>query len=230
MIKHYSFDLWFTLIKSNPVFKAKRAKYFFEKFNHLNKSIEEVQQVFRQVDLMCNTINEKTGKNIDAEEMYLIVIYQLNDGFDMFNQLDLSELYLEMERLIFNYSPTIFSSETIKVLDSLSQQAGVSFNISSNTAFIKGQTLRVILQELKLAPYFNFQLYSDEIGYSKPNMAFYSCLLNQINLTRQADEIATHEIIHIGDNPIADIYGAKKMGIQTLHINTNEKTILNLLN
>lgn len=230
MIKHYSFDLWFTLIKSNPVFKSKRATYFFEHFNTLHKSLEEVQQIFRQVDLMCNTINEKTGKNIDAEEMYLMVLYQLNDGFEMFEQFDLSELYVEMEKLIFSYSPTVFSLETIEVLERLNQQAGVSFNISSNTAFIKGQTLRVILQELKLAQYFNFQLYSDEIGYSKPNSAFYSSLLHQINLTRQVEEIATHEIIHVGDNPIADIYGAKKMGLQTFQINTNENTILNLLN
>ncbi len=27
-IKHYSFDLWFTLIKSNPKFKEERAKFF----------------------------------------------------------------------------------------------------------------------------------------------------------------------------------------------------------
>ena len=59
--KHYSFDLWLTLIKSNPRFKQERTSYFYEKFNTKNKSIEEVALIFRQVDLMVNAINEKTG-------------------------------------------------------------------------------------------------------------------------------------------------------------------------
>lgn len=64
--RHYSFDLWLTLIRSNPAFKQKRTEYFHQNFNYSHKSIDEVALAFRQIDIMCNTINEKTGKNIDA--------------------------------------------------------------------------------------------------------------------------------------------------------------------
>lgn len=37
--KHYSFDLWLTLIKSNPEFKLKRTIFFYDKFNRLKKSL-----------------------------------------------------------------------------------------------------------------------------------------------------------------------------------------------
>ena len=33
MHEHYSFDLWLTLIKSNPLFKPARIEYFFENYN-----------------------------------------------------------------------------------------------------------------------------------------------------------------------------------------------------
>jgi putative hydrolase of the HAD superfamily len=74
MYQHYSFDLWLTLIKSNPYFKIERTKIFHRDFNPAGKSIDDVARAFRQVDLMCNAVNERTGKNIDADEMYLMVI------------------------------------------------------------------------------------------------------------------------------------------------------------
>ena len=73
--KHYSFDLWLTLIKSNPNFKKERALFFHKNFNSKKKNIEEIEKIFRQVDIICNSINEKTGKNIDADEMYLYRFY-----------------------------------------------------------------------------------------------------------------------------------------------------------
>ncbi|RYD21052.1 MAG: HAD family hydrolase, partial [Spirochaetia bacterium] len=68
--KHYSFDLWMTLIRSNPAFKLERTRFFYQHFNCKEKTLEEVGLVFRQIDVMCNAINEKTGGNIHAEEMY----------------------------------------------------------------------------------------------------------------------------------------------------------------
>jgi putative hydrolase of the HAD superfamily len=229
-IKHFSFDLWFTLIKSNPAFKKERARYFYTHFNTLKKSLETVELIFRQVDIMCNAVNEKTGNNIAAEEMYLMVIYQMNDTLDPFAQLDMTALYAEMEQLIFKHIPTVFSQETYTCLDRLKQQAGITLNILSNTAFIKGATLRKINEQLSLAPYFDFQLYSDETGVSKPNAAMYQLLLQQVIDIRNDAPIAPHEILHVGDNPTADINGAVSFGINAFQINSNGQLITNLFN
>src|SRR5690348_14119191 len=40
-ILHYSFDLWLTLIRSNPAFKRERAQYFFHHHNGKAKPVEE---------------------------------------------------------------------------------------------------------------------------------------------------------------------------------------------
>ncbi|MEJ7557821.1 MAG: hypothetical protein WKF66_05890 [Pedobacter sp.] len=119
--KHYSFDLWLTLIKSNPAFKIERAKYFHAHYNKLGKSLQEVAAVFRNVDLMVNSINEKSGLNIDAEEMYLIVISTINNYSTDFSDINVSELYSNMETLLLENMPVMYCPESLGVLHQLKE-------------------------------------------------------------------------------------------------------------
>ncbi|GAA3969090.1 HAD family hydrolase [Mucilaginibacter dorajii] len=226
MYHHYSFDLWLTLIKSNPYFKIERTKIFHRDFNPGGKSIDEVAKAFRQVDLMCNAVNENTGKNIDADEMYLMVISLINDNQLPLADIDTGKLYQDMEKLLFYYLPVVYSSVTIATLRHLKQKEGVTFSLLSNTGFIKGATLRKVLVELQLSEYFDFQLYSDEVGMSKPNPALFALMLQQINTNRNID---LSNIIHVGDNPRADVEGANAAGIKSLLINSNNQSILSLV-
>lgn len=227
-IKHFSFDLWFTLIKSNPNFKKERALYFHKNYNSKSIALSEVENTFRKIDLMCNAINEKTGRNIDAEEMYLMVLYELNNDNSVFENIDLKALYSHLEQMFFNYAPVIYDNKTVEILEMIKQNSDNTMSILSNTAFIKGSTLRCLLSHLNITKYFNFQIYSDEVNVSKPNPIIFRELLNTIQLFRQNIPLDIDKIIHVGDNPIADIKGANAVGIKSFHINTNEKTIQNL--
>jgi len=225
--KHYSFDLWLTLIRSNPDFKQERAKIFHARYNPLNKSFAEVVTIFRNVDLMCNSINERTGKNIDADEMYLMVISIMNDYQPGFAAVDTEELYREMEQLLFNYMPHIYCGNTAGLLNSL-KEGDATMSLLSNTGFIRGETLRKVLKALEIDRYLDFQLYSDEVRLSKPNPAFFQLMLDQIALKHQG-RLGLHEIVHVGDNPVADSYGAGQLGISSVLINSNQQTITCLL-
>ncbi|WP_316814920.1 HAD family hydrolase [Pedobacter nyackensis] len=226
--KHYSFDLWLTLIKSNPAFKTERAKYFYANFNSAGKSFEEVCVVFRQVDLMVNAINEKTGKNIDAEEMYLMVISIINNYSNDFNDVDVEELYNEMDVLIFKYLPEVYCDNSIDVLRRIKESGASTISLLSNTGFIKGKTLRKVLSLLQLDELLDFQLYSDEVRLSKPNQAFFQLMLDTIDKNKHT-ELNLQDIIHIGDNPFADVKGAESVGIRSLQINSNHLSISHLL-
>jgi putative hydrolase of the HAD superfamily len=226
--KHYSFDLWLTLIKSNPVFKQERTAYFFTEFNSKKKSIAEIATIFRQVDLMVNAINEKTGKNVDADEMYLMVISMINDFTFNFNQLDTEQLYADMENLLFNHMPILYCDECLSVLSHLKKQNLSSINILSNTGFIKGKTLRKVLTHLGIDEFIDFQLYSDEVRMSKPNVAFFKLMLDSIDKQKHP-ALSLNDIIHVGDNPIADVDGARSIGINSLLINSNNLSISYLL-
>ncbi|EOR96475.1 putative dehalogenase-hydrolase [Arcticibacter svalbardensis MN12-7] len=226
--KHYSFDLWLTLIKSNPDFKIERTLYFHEHFNAANKSIDEIAAIFRQVDLMVNSINEKTGKNIDAEEMYLIVISKINNYSTAFTDIDIDGLYDTMEELLVNNMPVLYCSECIDVLFKLRETGQSTTSLLSNTGFIKGKTLRKIMTHLELDQLLDFQLYSDEVRMSKPNPHFFQLMLDTINRNRHMD-LDLNDIIHVGDNPLADIKGAEAIGIKSMLINSNHLTISALI-
>lgn len=226
--KHYSFDLWLTLIKSNPQFKLERARLFHSKYNSFNKSFEEVATIVRQVDLMVNSMNEKTGKNIDADEMCLMVISVINDYHPDFSGMDMEELYTEIEALLFNYLPLVYCDQTKLTLSKIKDSGNSTLSILSNTGFIRGKTLRKVLEELEIAPLLDFQLYSDEVRLSKPNKAFFQLMLDTIDRTKHK-KIELHEIVHIGDNPVADILGATAAGIKSVLINSNQQTISCLL-
>ena len=224
LYKHYSFDLWLTLIRSNPDFKRERALIFHARYNPLRKSLDEVVTIFRQVDLMVNSINEKTGKNIDAEEMYLMVISILNNYHPGFTEVDIHALYQDMEELLFNYLPQIYCAGTRGLLASLKESGLSTVSLLSNTGFIKGRTLRKVLSALELDQYLDFQLYSDEVRLSKPSQAFFQLMLDHIDRQKHT-ELELHDIIHIGDNPVADLQGAATFGIHSVLINSNDQTI-----
>lgn len=226
--KHYSFDLWLTLIRSNPVFKTERARYFHANFNTSGKSLEEVSAIFRKVDLMVNSINEKTGKNIDAEEMYLMVISIINDYSTAFQQVDPEALYAKMELLLLEHMPVVYCSKSVDVLCRLKDSGKSTTSLLSNTGFIKGKTLRTVLNHLELDKLLDFQLYSDEVRMSKPNLQFFKLMMDTIDKERHP-ELELTDVIHIGDNPFADVRGAEAFGIKSLLINSNHRTISELL-
>ncbi|MEA5259613.1 HAD-IA family hydrolase [Arcicella aquatica] len=227
--KHYSFDLWLTLIKSNPTFKKERAFFFFKHLNASKKTLIEVEIIFRRIDLMVNAVNQKSGRNISAEEMYLMVVYEINESDCIFHNLDITWLLNEMELLFFQYIPVIYDENTLNALKTIKENNEISMSILSNTGFIKGSTLRVVLERLELAHLFDFQLYSDEEGLSKPNPKFFELMLNKVSTLKENRPISSSEIIHVGDNLVADIYGANFIEINSFQINSNKNTISDLL-
>lgn len=223
---HYSFDLWMTLIRSNPQYKYERARLIQERYNPAGRTLEEVMAVFRQVDLLANTINERTGRQLQAEELYLWVIGLTAGNSDAVACLDPERLYSEMEAVALAHPPVIYGDATLATLKEL-KTTDTTFSLLSNTAFIKGRTLRKMFPGLGLDGLFDFELFSDEAGMSKPNGAFFQMMLDKV--TEQRGPTALRSIVHVGDNPVADEAGAKSKGIPAILINDNRTGIEHLL-
>jgi putative hydrolase of the HAD superfamily len=229
LYKHYSFDLWMTLIKSHPEFKRQRAEHFYKHFNTLSKTVDEVESVFKKIDYACNAVNEKTGKNIDADEMYWMVINELNNGLQPYKEIDFETIYADVEKLFFDYLPVLYNQETITNLEKIRSKTNATFNLLSNTAFIKGSTLRKAVKQIGLSSYFNFDLYSDEESVSKPNVKIFETMIAMVQGLYSKNEISLQDIIHVGDNANADIEGAKQAGIHYMLVNSNNVGIQNLI-
>ena len=211
--KHISFDLWLTLIKSNPEFKSKR-NLLFKDFFELECSIEKVTEVIRHYDLLCNNINEKTGLNIDTFEIYYLILGGFNVNLDEIGIEKLSQFYKEAELLFMMFKPDlIYPNIQLLFKEIIEQEKTIS--ILSNTAFIKGTTLRSLIEHYELENYFSFQIYSDETGFSKPSNEIFKLVYNEVNSIKSIEK---KEILHIGDNRIADYNGAINFGFDALLI------------
>jgi len=219
MIKHYSFDLWLTIIKSNPTFKEERAKYFHKKYNPLKRSLAEIKDIIRNVDLCCNSTNEIVGKNIDALEMYCMVLYQIGNDLSDFSATKINEIYSDVAVIFFRYPPTLFDENTLCTLSALHNQ-GSTLSILSNTGFIKGVTLKQFIQISDLSQItFKFMLFSDEVGLSKPNPYFFDRIQHHLPI-----KVFKNHILHVGDNPNADGKGAQGAGIPHFIINNTQSS------
>ena len=217
MYEHYSFDLWLTLIKSNPLFKPARIEYFFENYNFSKKTKVEIKKIFRKVDLMCNLINEKVGKNVDAMEMYLMVLYLLDEKDHVIDAIEMAELYQQMEELVLENTPILLNQNIRPTLIRIREQ-GATTSILSNTGFIKGTTLRKVLTKLKILDLFDFVIFSDEIDMSKPNDKIYELLYNEVKVLKKSNSIKKEKIVHLGDNYTADYLGAKNFGFNAVFV------------
>ncbi len=204
---HLSFDLWLTLIKSNPEFKQKR-NLLFKDFFEIEHGIEKVNQVVRHYDVLCNNINEKTGLNIDTYEIYYLILGALDVNFDKNGTDRLKEFYGHTEELFLKFKPVLIYPDIEKMFKEVTNQ-GKSINILSNTAFIKGKVLRKILEHYDLAEYLKFQIYSDEVGFSKPNTEIFKLVFDEVNKYKKIEK---KDVLHIGDNSVADYNGALKFG------------------
>ncbi|AWH85697.1 phosphoglycolate phosphatase [Flavobacterium album] len=214
--KQISFDLWLTLIKSNPEFKSKRNLLFKDYFG-IGKPIEEVALAIRKFDILTNSINEKAGKNFDTFEIYYLILDHLGIDIELYTSQHLAEFYVLAEKLFMEYKPVLLYDYIPSLFQKLHSE-GITTNILSNTAFIKGSALRKVIAHYGLEKYFSFQLYSDETGFSKPSPNMYQCAYDEI---MKIGDIAKHEVLHIGDNKVSDYDGALAFGFKAhLLINT----------
>lgn len=216
-IKHVSFDLWLTLIRSEPTFKRRRANFFKRYFDLKDRSVEDIDAVFRFQDHAFNRLSEITGRSWQAEEMYGLVLHQLGVDLGPLSINDLTAIKKECNALFYEYPPQFYGSETKNILAKIVDSQEFTLNISSNTGFIEGNVLRPILEDLDILSHFQFAVFSDEIGYSKPSPLFFDAVFKQIQPLYDG-QIQKNQVLHVGDNAESDDAGGQNFGFQTLLI------------
>jgi putative hydrolase of the HAD superfamily len=105
--------------------------------------------------------------------------------------------------------PPDLSSGSARAVRELAAR-GVRVGIVSNTGRTPGVILRRVLERHGLLRYFGPIAYSDEVGVRKPDALIF-------RVTLAAAGIEPVEALHIGDNPDADVVGARGIGMRAAH-------------
>ncbi|MFP5041353.1 HAD family hydrolase [Parasediminibacterium sp. JCM 36343] len=206
--KHISFDLWLTLIQSNPYHKQKRNELLIDFFN-IDAELSVVSATYSKFDKLFNKVNEITGRNLDAYELWLIFLNDLQVDIKKISKAQIDAFVAATEKLFFEYPPVLIEPSTPHIFKRLVAE-GHTLSLLCNTAFTTSVFLRKLLDQLHISPYFSFQLYSDEMQYSKPSPQVYERMFQEVSKIKT---ITKKDILHIGDNEFADLMGATNFGI-----------------
>ncbi len=88
---------------------------------------------------------------------------------------------------------------------------GLSLALVSNTMRTPGAVLRKILDRRGLLDYFTVLTFSDECGIRKPDPEIFRMTLERIG-------VAPEEAVHVGDDPVLDVEGAKAAGMRVIQM------------
>ena len=109
--------------------------------------------------------------------------------------------------------PPAVDGGALKALRALSD-LGYTLAIVSNTMRTPGATLRRVLEYYGLLRYFAHTAFSDETRVRKPDPAIFHGALRALGAAEPEDAI------HVGDDPILDVEGARAAGMRVVQVTT----------
>jgi putative hydrolase of the HAD superfamily len=126
-----------------------------------------------------------------------------------------------IEELLRKYYKDIYSTrsvfpDVVPTLQSL-RSSGLPLAIISNTTnppFMKDYEREL----LGLDPYFEFSIYSSGVPYRKPHPSIFKLATSRLQLKE-------HEVLYVGDDPVNDVAGAQKVGMQAVWVNRDDEKI-----
>ncbi len=88
---------------------------------------------------------------------------------------------------------------------------GLTLAVISNTMRTPGTTLRKVLERYGLLASFAHATFSDEVGVRKPDPQIFALTLRALGVEPAA-------AVHVGDDAILDVLGARNAGLRTIQV------------
>lgn len=201
MIKLIAFDLWGTLaIKGNPF------KHFSEIIKDEFKLKLSKQEIIKRFEETLQTRYWET--EIDG---YLEFIRKIGIEANKENVLKILSIRnkLENEVLVFDF--------VIPLLKNLKKQGYKTAIVSNSSIF----TYDYFKKKTNILKYIDYQHFSFQVGYTKPNPQIYLELQRKVNLYN-------NEILMIGDNFENDFKAPKQLGINAILFKNYQDLVIEL--
>jgi REG-2-like HAD superfamily hydrolase len=133
--------------------------------------------------------------------------------FDRLGYPDLPERFFRDVDQVFRKGSVFFVFPDVVPALQAMRMAGLRLGVVSNW----GWSAPELLEDLKLAPYFEVMSISARVGYVKPHRAIFEDALRRFG-------VGASEAIHVGDDREADVSGAGAVGIEPVLIDRRAHT------
>ena len=214
-IEAVTFDLWDTLIQEVPGGSARVARLRIDEIaNILDSSgmtfpVEAIEKAYSD-----------TGRHLEglwAEAKDVTLAYQVNFLLrrlddDLLEALD----SVAMDRILESYSESMLQHPPKLLPNAKEALAEVRemvpmMGLISNTGKTPGRVLRVLMDRLDVLRFFDATTFSDEMLTRKPSPEIFVKTLSDLGSSPSGT-------VHIGDDAIADIAGAKGVSMRAIRV------------
>jgi len=216
MIDTITFDLWNTLLSNKP---QDNQKYGI-------KRVEEISKILRQNGQKINPdhlvdayhkgfekCKETWKRNLD-----LSTEEQLKIMFDLLNEEKLKNIPQKLVHQLVEVFVSPILRDPPDLIDGAEEiliqlkKKGYKVGLICNTGRTPGRTIRVLLERLGMTKYFDVTTFSDELKIRKPDPRIFLHTLSQLKSQPQSSA-------HVGDLIDVDVWGAKNVGMVSVHFN-----------
>lgn len=203
-----SIDFWNTIVKAETNGEVRQrvrmeALQFIARKYRTDITPEIIKKVQSDVNADYDKMWLEEHRTPSTSELLTALFRRLNIQPTRQEMRDLAKIVQES---IYDGPPDL-ADHIKEVIPELAQHYPLA--IISDTMYSPGRILREYLRERDLIQYFDLCVFSDETGYSKPNVKAFKKVLEHTNA--QAENS-----YHIGDIHLTDIIGAQNAGMKSI--------------
>ena len=216
MIDTITFDLWNTLLSNKP---QDNQKYGIKRVGEISRILRQNGQNINSDDLLdAYHKGFEKCKEIWRNNLDLSTEEQLKIMFDLLNDDKLKNIpHKLMPHLVEAFVSPILEDppDLIDGADEILTQVKkkrYKVGLICNTGRTPGRTIRVLLEQLGMNRYFDVTTFSDELKIRKPDPRIFLHTLSQLKSQPQSSA-------HVGDLIDVDVWGAKNVGMVSVHFN-----------
>ena len=218
MLEAVTFDWWFTITNMPVPAKdfASRAKKFrlggmSEVLKDSGLEVPE-ERLSEAYEMLSKDLEDAWARKLDISGEEQIALFLRHAGVRETDDNGLIErLGVPFRNAVLDCPPSLNPgvAECIAAL----KKDGCKIGIISNTGRTWGRALIELQNLYGIRDYFDVLSFSDEIGVRKPHPAIFMKTLRELGLPAKS-------VLHIGDNVVDDVSGAKAVGMRAVWYNT----------
>jgi len=214
MLRAIAFDLWETLITDLPEIARRQEAARIDGLasllaaRGLTSDRDHVAQAHRDTWHRCWSLYWSNDRDVSSRGQICHFLEVAGVDAGTLGEADLREFEEAYARPALDHPPALVDGALHVVEEA--RALGLSVGVISNTGRTPGWALRRLMHELGIGPKIDAMIFSNEHGECKPLRSIFEKLRGELGCEFE-------EIMFVGDNLFADVWGAQQCGMDAVH-------------